>query len=201
MGAIEKGEEEEQENTNSEDGDLGNHVIRFPLEPGDSMIDHNIYMMALIMVGKFMGFKPNIEVVRAFVRKKWKLKGQVEVSAMSKEFFSFSFSCEKYIATILCGGPWVIDKPFMALKKWTPNLDLSSTHFEVVLVWLWLPGLPLKYYNGDIFRGILSSFGELLFIDAMMAARKMMAFPRICVGIVQATNLPSSIDIVSKLGK
>lgn len=72
--------------------------------------------------------------------------------------------------------------------------------FETVLVWARLHGLPLEYWNEDVFMGIASSFGELLSIDPIIVARKRLVFARICVGVSQERDLPSSVKIHSKLG-
>lgn len=83
----------------------------------DLIVDNNISLMALSLVGNFMDPRPNIETMRDFVKKKWHLKGKVEVTAMPKGFFSFKFSCEEDIVVIHYGGPWVIGKSSLSLKK------------------------------------------------------------------------------------
>ncbi|XP_059068499.1 uncharacterized protein LOC131859004 [Cryptomeria japonica] len=157
---------------------------RFSISSSDPIIDLNILLMALSLVGKFMGPRPNIETIRDLSKKKWKLNGQVNIYVMSKGFFVFSFSCEKDISTVLAGGPWVIGKSSLALMKWSLNLDLSDSIFEVVPVWVRLLGLPLEYWNEDVLCGIASSFGEILSIGAMTATHKRLVFARICVGVV-----------------
>ena len=57
------------------------------------------------MVGWFLGARPNIEVVRTFVRSEWALKGQVDIAALAKRFLSFGFSCEEDKHAILYNGP------------------------------------------------------------------------------------------------
>lgn len=174
---------------------------KFSILIPNPVIDHNISLMASWLMGKFMGPRPNIEVVMDFVRKKWRVKGQVEVAALPKGFFSFSFSCKEDKLVVMCGGPWVIGKSSLAIKKWSPKMDFLDASFEVVHVWVHLPGLSLDFWNEYVFRGIASSFGELLSIDAMTSSRKRLVFSRIYLGITQSIDLPSSIEIVSKLGK
>lgn len=45
------------------------------LEVPSELIDHNIQSMAMMLVGKFMGTRSNINLVKTFTRKKWDLKG------------------------------------------------------------------------------------------------------------------------------
>ena len=57
------------------------------------------------LVGRFIGARPNIEDVRAFVWRKWCLKGQVDISAMAKGCLSFCFSYDEDKRDILCSSP------------------------------------------------------------------------------------------------
>ena len=49
----------------------GTYALDFP----SKLIDHNILSVAATLVGKFIGTRPNIDIVRAFVKNKWDLKG------------------------------------------------------------------------------------------------------------------------------
>lgn len=75
---------------------LGVHNISEP-EKGrsikvlDPMIEHNINLMALTLVGKILGPRPNIDVVRVFAKRKWALKGQMEITTMSTGALSMFF--------------------------------------------------------------------------------------------------------------
>ncbi|XP_057841724.1 uncharacterized protein LOC131051294 [Cryptomeria japonica] len=120
---------------------------------------------------------------------------------MAKDFFSFAFSCEEDLSDVLCGGPWVIGETLLPLKRWSPNLDLNDGILGFAPVWVRLSDFPLEFWHEDVFKGLASSFGELLSIDSMMAARKRMVYVRICVCVNQNTDLSSSVDIISRLGK
>ncbi|XP_059076813.1 uncharacterized protein LOC131876055 [Cryptomeria japonica] len=101
----------------------------------------------------------------------------------------------------LSGGPWMFGKSSLSLRIWSPNMELNDSFFESALVWVRLPGLPLEFWLEDVFSGIANSFGELVAIDSMTAARKRLVYGRICVSISQNMDLPSSIKKNSKLGK
>lgn len=112
----------------------------------------------------------------------------------------FSFSCGEDLEAVLSGGPSMFGKSSLSVRKWSPNMELNDSFFESALVWVRLPGLPLEYWVEDVFLGIANSFGELVVIDPMTAARKRLVYARICVNISQNMDLPSTIDINSKLG-
>lgn len=63
-----------------------NRKGKLAIEIPDLVIDHSISLMTLSLVGKFVGPRPNIEDVRSFVKRKWRMTGQVEVSALPRGF-------------------------------------------------------------------------------------------------------------------
>ena len=71
----------------------------------DELVDHHIAAMASTLVGKCIGPRPNIDVVREFIKKKWVLKGQVSITSMAKGMLSLDFTCLEDISPILCDGP------------------------------------------------------------------------------------------------
>ncbi|GLJ06585.1 hypothetical protein SUGI_0042510 [Cryptomeria japonica] len=157
--------------------------------------------MALTLVGKFLGPRSNIDVVRVFGKSKWVLKGQVEVTTMSKVVLSMSFSCEEDMSRVLCDSPWLIGKSMLSLQKWSPKMDLNESFFVQAPVWVRLSSLPLELWVEDVFKGIASSFGELLSMDLITTARRRLTFAKIYVGVMQGTYMPLSIEINSRLGK
>ncbi|XP_057820700.1 uncharacterized protein LOC131033477 [Cryptomeria japonica] len=172
---------------------------KFAISIPNSIFDHNISSMSNSLVGKFMGPRP-IEVVRAYVKQKWALKGNVEILALPKGLLSFAFSCEEDKIRILCGIPWLVGKIALVLQKWHPNLNMSESLLVQVPVWVKLPGLPLEYWVESIFSGITSSFGELLLIDPITALRRTFTHARFYVGVSHDADMLEQIDIVSKLG-
>ncbi|XP_059068346.1 uncharacterized protein LOC131858889 [Cryptomeria japonica] len=111
----------------------------------DKLVDFSISGLAMTLVGHFAIFRPNINVVRNFIRRKWVLKGQVDVAALPRGFFSFAFNNEEDLKKVLCEGPWISGKSTLALQKWAPNLPLDDSFFVVAPVWMCLPGLPLEF--------------------------------------------------------
>jgi hypothetical protein len=156
--------------------------------------------MDMVLVGKFVGPRPNIDVVHRFVLHIWVLLGQVTIAAMAKGALSFRFSCMEDLTNVLYGGSWMIGKSTLALKKWKPNMDLNESFVESALVWIKLLELSMEFWNENIFKGIAGILGELLAIDSAAAARTRLVHARLCVNIAKDLNLPKHIDISSRLG-
>ncbi|GLJ16021.1 hypothetical protein SUGI_0265790 [Cryptomeria japonica] len=115
----------------------------------------------MTLVGKDLGPRPNIDIVRAFAKCKWVLKGQVEITAMSKGALSMAFSWEEDMLRVLCDCHWLIGKSTLALQKWLPKMDLNESFFVQAHVWVRLAGLPLELWVEDVFKRIASSIEEL----------------------------------------
>lgn len=82
------------------DKERGKYAIEIP----DKLVDHKITTIYHTFVGKFVGSRPNIDIVRMFGKNKWDLKGHVQVAAMVKGFLSFEFSYKEDLDKILCVG-------------------------------------------------------------------------------------------------
>lgn len=92
--------------------------------------------MHLVLVGKFVGARPNIEAVRSWVARKRKGKGQIDVVTMACGFFSFSFACEEDFRFVLAGGPWMLGKALLVLKKWEPGFNPKDRECNEAPIWV-----------------------------------------------------------------
>lgn len=67
----------------------------FAISVPDKLVDFTVSSLAMTLVGRFVGFRPNIDVVRNFIRRNWVLKGQVDVGASPRGFFPFLLIMKK----------------------------------------------------------------------------------------------------------
>lgn len=167
----------------------------------DYIVDQNMAHMNMVLVGKFIGPHPNIEAVRSWVVRKWKGKGQTDVVAMAGGFFSFSFSCEEDFRSVLAGGPWMLGKASLALKKWEPGFNPNDWKCNEAPIWVRLPSLPMEFWGEEIFAGIVAIFGDVISIDPMTATKRCLVYARLCVNIKQSSNLSFEVDLFSKLSR
>lgn len=110
-------------------------------------------------------------------------KGQINVMVMAKGFFYFVFTCEKYILSILVGGPWMFGRSSLSLKKWELGFSPLDWALDMAPIWVRLPSLTLEFWDEEIFHGIATCFGELISVDPMIASRKQFIYVRIYVNI------------------
>ena len=72
----------------------------------DLLVDFSVSFMDFTLVGKFLGARPDLESLRKMVKRKWSIRGVVDIAPMLNDFFSFIFNCIEDMNMVLCGGPW-----------------------------------------------------------------------------------------------
>ena len=80
-------------------------------------------------------------------------------------------------------------------------MDLSYSFFLTTPIWARLPGLPLEFWHEDIFKGIASSFDELMALDNATATRTKLQSARLYVKVADLNHLLQKVELISKLGK
>ena len=80
-------------------------------------------------------------------------------------------------------------------------MDLLDAFFLTTPIWVRLPSLPLEFWHEDIFKGIASSFGELVALDNATASRSKLQSARLYVKVAKLNHLPDKVELISKLGK
>lgn len=110
----------------------------------NTLVDSVTFGLKLCVIGRFVAFRPTIEMVRQWIGQKWKIKGRVGISAMPSGLFCFKFTVEEDISFVLL-GTWYYGKHSLALTRWHPGFDASIELNKLALVWVRLPGLPLEF--------------------------------------------------------
>ena len=135
-------------------------VIALP----DSVMDNVTSGLKLCVVGRFVSFRLSIEAVRKWVINKWKVKGNICVSAMPSGLFCFRFTTEDDLQMVL-SGTWYFGKHCLALTRWHLGFDAGLELKKLAPVWVRLPGLPLEFWDEGILRWVGNSFGHFVSID------------------------------------
>lgn len=86
-------------------------------EVPDSLLDESTEWLRCSLVGIFCGNLPNIDIVRRWISRIWKLCGKVEVSVMLNGFFLFSFSCQEDYSKIFTVCPWFLGSNSLSLQS------------------------------------------------------------------------------------
>lgn len=72
---------------------------------------------AINLVGKILGHRSNIDLVREWVFPRWKTKGRFDIVAIPNGFFLIKLMCE---------GLWMFGQRAMFIRRWDTNFDPKS---------------------------------------------------------------------------
>ncbi|XP_042962411.1 uncharacterized protein LOC122296673 [Carya illinoinensis] len=133
------------------------------------------------LVLKFLRQRPSLDAIRMFIKNRWGLSGMAVVSAMrrpqnmfvrltSEEDFNKAFSREA------CDINGVVYRPFHWMHDFSEKEEPS-----VVPVWIFLPGLALKFYHPSILKSLTSAIGKLIRIDNSTRCATRTDGARVCV--------------------
>lgn len=117
------------------------------------------------LVGVLLGLSITFSVVKQFVNSKWREIGKVEVTMLRKGLYVFNFETVESKNLVLDQSPWPWGSRMMYLRQWSPDLDLETTGFKSVPVWVHLPGLKLHYYTNEVLSKMMSFVGKPLYSD------------------------------------
>ena len=76
----------------------------------DPLVDFSMSSMDFTLVGKFLRSRLDLDSLRKIVKRKWVIRGEVDITPMSNGFFSFIFNYKEDINLVLCGGSWSFGK-------------------------------------------------------------------------------------------
>ncbi|XP_057845052.2 uncharacterized protein LOC131054539 [Cryptomeria japonica] len=154
--------------------------------------------MANTLVGKFFYLRPMVEMVRKWVKDKWKLKWSVSVSAMFGALFLFKFTAEEDVALVL-SRCWSYGRNNLSLCRWKDGFEPATDLHKTAPVWVRLPGLPLEYWDESIFKWIGNSFGHFVGVDDITRAKSRLVYACFYVQAIVTMNLPNFITLESRL--
>jgi len=88
----------------------------------DVVVENVSKGFCLILVGRFLSYRPTIKMVRKWVSNRWKLKASIMVVAMVRKMFLLKFINEEHQNKIFA-GPWKLGKHNLVVAKWKPGFN------------------------------------------------------------------------------
>ncbi|GKC36731.1 zinc knuckle CX2CX4HX4C containing protein [Tanacetum coccineum] len=75
--------------------------------------------------------------------------GLKRIMMNSKGFFFFKFDSRAGLEAVLEGGPWLIRKSLIILKKWSVDTRLLKEELTRILMWVKLHDIPIQVFEED----------------------------------------------------
>ena len=79
------------------------------------------------------------------------------------------------------GGPWTIQGHYVTISKWRPEFQASSNNIISILIWIWVPGLPIEYYTENFLMKLGNILGKAMKIDQQTANAVREKYLRVCI--------------------
>ena len=118
------------------------------------------------IVGKIHGWHPTLEEMDGWVQTNWPdlLSSMTEVGELTKGWYNFTLDSKHEIEQIL-NKNWFYGMIPIMLKRWTPLLDVNNEQMDRMVVWVWLPGLRLEFWNPALLKDLGNAIGTYLEAD------------------------------------
>ena len=122
-------------------------------------------MDGLTLIRKITRRNPTLGQMKKWTRKNWTgLQGEgLVINSLANGWFIFLFRCRED-ADQICSRVWTYGKTSFQLKQWTTLFDAKIEQLDTILIWVYLPGLPLELWNLAYLSEIGNELG--IFIEA-----------------------------------
>ena len=102
---------------------------------------------------------------------------------LDEGYYLFKFAIKEDYHTEISGGPWIIISHYLTVKKWVPNFKHSQATEVTTAVWLWLPELPIEYYEGQSLYHITKRMGKPIKTYYNIASSSKGKYALVCVEV------------------
>ncbi|GJU60086.1 zinc knuckle CX2CX4HX4C containing protein [Tanacetum coccineum] len=88
----------------------------------------------------------------------------------NKGFFFFKFKSHAGLEAVLEGGPWLIRKSSIILKKWSMDTRLLKEELTRISIWVKLHDVPIQVFEEDGISLIATFIGKPIMLDSYTSA-------------------------------
>ncbi|GJV26039.1 zinc knuckle CX2CX4HX4C containing protein [Tanacetum coccineum] len=121
--------------------------------------EHTLY-------GYFIRKRMAFLVVKYYARNNWAKHGLKRIMMNNKGFFFFKFDSQAGLEAVLEGGPWLIRKSPIILKKWSMDTRLLKEELTRIPIWVKLHDVPIQVFEEDGICLIATFIGKHVMLDS-----------------------------------
>ncbi|GKC46666.1 zinc knuckle CX2CX4HX4C containing protein [Tanacetum coccineum] len=96
----------------------------------------------------------------------WAKHGLKRIMMNNKGFFFFKFDSRAGLEVVLEGGPWLIRKSPIILKKWSMDTRLLKEELTLIPIWVKLHDVPIQVFEEDGISLIATFIGKPIMLDS-----------------------------------
>ncbi|GJS94245.1 zinc knuckle CX2CX4HX4C containing protein [Tanacetum coccineum] len=134
-------------------------IPRKVVENVSTRFEHTLY-------GYFIGKRMAFLVVEYYARSNWAKHGLKSIMMNTKGFFFFKFESLTGLEDVLEGGPWLIRKSLIILKKWSMDTRLLKEDLTRIPIWVKLHDVPIQVFEEDCISLIDTFIGNPVMLDS-----------------------------------
>ncbi|GKB24300.1 zinc knuckle CX2CX4HX4C containing protein [Tanacetum coccineum] len=148
------------------------HLVADPIFDGVNIfipckvIEKVIACFEHTLYGYFIGKRMAFPVVEYYAKNNWAKHRLKRIMMSSKGFFFFKFNSQASLDAVLEGGPWLIRKSLISLKKWSMDTRLLKEELTRILIWVKLHDVPIQVFEEDGISLIATFIGKPVMLDS-----------------------------------
>ncbi|GJU01156.1 zinc knuckle CX2CX4HX4C containing protein [Tanacetum coccineum] len=163
-------------------------IPRKVVEKVSTRFEHTLY-------GYFIRKRMAFLVVEYYASNNWAKHGLKRIMMNSKGFFFFKCNSRAGLEAVLEGGPWLIRKSSIILKKWLMNTRLLKEELTRIPIWVKLHDVPIQVFEEDeadfvdvVTIGIPSLFGDGFTTETICVDPPIVTTSNVVTPSVEKTN-------------
>lgn len=147
------------------------------------------------LICKFVGYWLAEKDLLRWIQQRWKPKGHVEIKLGAKGFFTVIFSNLEDKERIFEEGPYFMNNAGLFMRQWVECYNLDKERMLPAPVWIRLFGLPTKFWDPEILKGIGNAIGSFVKVAESTKRGIYTTYARICAYMNIIEPLPDTIEL------
>ncbi|XP_059310585.1 uncharacterized protein LOC132061928 [Lycium ferocissimum] len=98
-------------------------------------------------------------------------------------------------------GVQMFDRKPIVVKPWKLEIDLTKETVDKVLIWIWMPGLDIKYWGRSALTKIAGLVGKPLKADGAIMYKERLTYVRVLVEMPLHRAYPTGVMFENENGK
>ncbi|GKF76367.1 zinc knuckle CX2CX4HX4C containing protein, partial [Tanacetum coccineum] len=140
-------------------GGVNVYIPRKVVKKVSTHFEHTLY-------GYYIGKRMAFPVVEYYARNNWAKHGLKRIMMNSKGFFFLKFDSRASLEAVLEGGPCLIRKSPIVLRKWSMDTRLLKEELTHISIWVKLHDVPIQVFEEDGISLIATFIGKPVMLDS-----------------------------------
>ncbi|XP_043725976.1 uncharacterized protein LOC122672581 [Telopea speciosissima] len=146
------------------------------------------------LIAKCSYGRPSLFDIKSHLQKMFFVQGDVVVSTLDPRHVLLRFANHSDYVKVWMKELLHIQGFLLQFMKWISNFE-SGWESPFAPIWIFLPGLPIEFYQGNFLLSIVGTIGRVLKVDSAIINCTRTVAVRVCVELDLRAPVPSKIWI------